>query len=740
MAYATNGYGPGRHHETRVPGSMLSPNTAEEAQILAAMDKLRALGIDKTYDLPQIIVCGSQSAGKSSVLESLVQVPFPRSESTCTRYVTKVTILPDDAHRIEVRIQPGEDRKPAEVEFLNRFYEQDSSSDYDTKLGEFMRKADKAIFQGIDLKKVTFTKDVMLITVYGPNTRPLQVLDLPGLIAFDQKGQGNEHLIERIVTGYMAVKQSIILAVIKANEDLNNQKVLDLCKKYDPHGERTMGIITRPDVAEEVQKRNLIAVIQKRDQDGFEFRHRWHILRNRTSEEADTPQAMRDRVEEILLNTHPWNTIDQRCRGISELRERLRELLFSLAKRELPGLCDTFRDKLKRLDEEFNDLGGDEFKEGELQTAVTNSLSRLHKAARDHGRGVYGSDIRKKDYGDPVYLRSRVVERSEVFRDRLVADGNAWNTRIRPTPSDPDSDLGSIYRETEEEKATPESTDEQPQVQPKKTHPTLQAEIEEVAKMLKQTRGENLPTFLDPQSIKHLFWHMADGWDDIARAHVESVYKCCEQYFRAVTPIAFKRNGLNGASSGFANPDRVAGRFVGPHVVTKLQECRKNALGELLRLEQDRLAAPINADMRFLKDRRAHRQGREFHRAMKASHHFSPSGSGSAAASRLDQTSYADKAGLHSQEDLIRDTADTYLDAMWSHYLIERDIYITNVLRQVVERHFLRHIDEILPKSLTEAEMERLVQKDTVEEARKMEIKKDMAVLRQSLEALEGIR
>jgi len=40
-------------------------------------------------DLPQIVVIGSQSSGKSSVLESVLGKNFlPRSAGICTRYVT----------------------------------------------------------------------------------------------------------------------------------------------------------------------------------------------------------------------------------------------------------------------------------------------------------------------------------------------------------------------------------------------------------------------------------------------------------------------------------------------------------------------------------------------------------------------------------------------------------------------------------------------------------------------------
>ncbi|RYP48608.1 hypothetical protein DL768_005528 [Monosporascus sp. mg162] len=718
-----------------VPGAFLRPNV-EDSQILEAMDKLRDLKVDLQYDLPQIIVCGSQSAGKSSVLESIVGVPFPRSENTCTKYVTKVTIVPASSPSIQVRIRPSDDRPLGEIEDLEGFLRDDVSEDYATKLADFMSEANDLIFTGTT-KNAMVTKDVLLITVSAPGNRPLQVLDLPGLIAFDQKDSGNDTTIETMVTEYMAMKQSMILAVIKANEDLNNQKILKLCKHYDQTGERTLGVITRPDVAEPAQLDSLIKVMEGKHED-FQFSHKWHVVRNRTSQELqdDISQAERDRREMAYLSQPPWDRVGKRCLGIVELRARLREMLFSVAKKELPSLCEKFRDKIGHLQEEFHALGGDEFEDKELESAFEWAITRLRNAARDHARGVYESDIGNSAYEGAVFLRARVADQSEVFRDRLVKDGHKWKTLVRPMPADPDSDLGSVYNPGVKSSSVPSP--------PKEIYGSLKSEIATTVQMLNQTRGTALPTFFDPKRIDILFWHMSEGWNTISKEHVENIYLCCKAYFENVTPIAFKRRSGSAGAGGFSDSKTVAERFVKPFIIPRLKECLVNALEELEKLEQDRLDFLINADKRFLKDRRSHRQGREFQRALRAYHELDlslgTSRSSGIKTERLDQTTYAQHAGLHTQQELAEDTAETYLDSMWSHYLIDRDIYIANVLRQVIERHFLRHIEENIPKRLDSDKIKDLTRKDNREELRKNEIKKEIKVLESSLEALEGIR
>ena len=53
--------------------------TDEQRQVLDTVSKIRKCGLESVISLPQIVVCGDQSSGKSSVLEALTEIPFPRS-------------------------------------------------------------------------------------------------------------------------------------------------------------------------------------------------------------------------------------------------------------------------------------------------------------------------------------------------------------------------------------------------------------------------------------------------------------------------------------------------------------------------------------------------------------------------------------------------------------------------------------------------------------------------------------
>lgn len=65
----------------------------ENFTLLDVVDQLRDLGsVMHELSLPQIIVVGDQSSGKSSVLEAISGLSFPTNDDLCTQSATEAML------------------------------------------------------------------------------------------------------------------------------------------------------------------------------------------------------------------------------------------------------------------------------------------------------------------------------------------------------------------------------------------------------------------------------------------------------------------------------------------------------------------------------------------------------------------------------------------------------------------------------------------------------------------------
>lgn len=100
---------------------------------LQKIDRLRELNIGTYLPLPQLVAVGDQSSGKSSLLESLTGIPFPRGQELCTRYATQITHRRDQHQQIVVNIIPGPHASQAHKKKVGAYSRQVQTT---TQLGE----------------------------------------------------------------------------------------------------------------------------------------------------------------------------------------------------------------------------------------------------------------------------------------------------------------------------------------------------------------------------------------------------------------------------------------------------------------------------------------------------------------------------------------------------------------------------------------------------------------------------
>jgi len=235
---------------------------------LNQIDKVRANGVGDHIALPQLVVCGDQSAGKSSVLEGVTGLPFPRQDGVCTKFVTEIILRHTPAAQsITATIIPHVSRSGSSRETLHAFRQTLLNF---RELPDTIAEAARLMgIRGIgeSTSGPAFAADVLRVEVVGNTGLHLTVVDLPGLIAVANEEQTEEDvkLVGNLVDSYLESSRTIILAVVQANNDIANQGIIQRSRLFDKAGERTVGIITKPDLINEGTEGRIALLAKNQD-------------------------------------------------------------------------------------------------------------------------------------------------------------------------------------------------------------------------------------------------------------------------------------------------------------------------------------------------------------------------------------------------------------------------------------------------------------------------------------------
>jgi len=211
--------------------------------LLDLIDRLSDLLGYETHDisLPQIAVIGDQSAGKSSVLEALSSLPFPRGVGLVTRCPTQIAMK-----RSSDGVAGG---FKAKITVSGRQHQPEEAGTVDSveALGEKIVALTNVLTRGI---ATNFSTETIVIQVTSPQAPDLTIVDLPGIVRTTTAGQSISIVAEvnNLIESYISMNNTIILAVIPSNQDIATIDVLERALKVDPQGVRTIGVLTKPDL------------------------------------------------------------------------------------------------------------------------------------------------------------------------------------------------------------------------------------------------------------------------------------------------------------------------------------------------------------------------------------------------------------------------------------------------------------------------------------------------------------
>lgn len=208
-------------------------------------DVCNAATIPLPIDLPQIVVVGTQSSGKSSVIESIVKREFlPRGSGIVTRRPLVIRLFKiTDEQANDSNINGTHNNRSGD--WIKFKHLEKEFTDFDEVREEIERETERlcGANKGICAEPIT-------LGVYSRNVVNLTLVDLPGLTKnpVGDQPEDIELQIRELVCKYIRNPNSIILAVTAANTDFATSEAIKLAREVDPEGKRTLAVLTKLDI------------------------------------------------------------------------------------------------------------------------------------------------------------------------------------------------------------------------------------------------------------------------------------------------------------------------------------------------------------------------------------------------------------------------------------------------------------------------------------------------------------
>ncbi|KAM5281192.1 interferon-induced GTP-binding protein Mx2-like [Ctenodactylus gundi] len=306
------------------------------------IDSLRALGVEQDLALPAIAVIGDQSSGKSSVLEALSGVALPRGSGIVTRCPLVLRLK---------KLGPGDEWK-GKITYLG--YETDLSDP--SKVEEEVNKAQNTIAgNGLQI-----SHDLISLEIGSPSVPDLTLIDLPGItrVAVGNQPADIGYQIKKLIRTYIQKQETINLVVVPCNVDIATTEALSMTQEVDPEGDRTIGILTKPDLVDKGTEDKVIDVVRN-----FvcPLKKGYMMVKCRGQQDIHEQLSLKEALqrEQAFFEDHAHFRVllEDRKATVPHLAERLTEELIGHISKSLPVLESQIKENYQKISEELQNCG-----------------------------------------------------------------------------------------------------------------------------------------------------------------------------------------------------------------------------------------------------------------------------------------------------------------------------------------------------------------------------------------------
>jgi len=194
--------------------------------------------------------------------------------------------------------------------------------------------------QGVDSEPIH-------LRVHSPTVPTLTLVDLPGLTRVPVGDQPTDvaSRIESMALKFVRDPQTLLLAVTSATDDLATSAALELARKVDPRGLRTLGVLTKCDRVDAGAGSAVTAALRNAV---VPLRLGWVgvVCRGPRSEREGVTLLEQRGLEESFFGRHPAFQRLGRRAGCGFLAQRLAQTVLESARAQLPRIREDLQAEL----------------------------------------------------------------------------------------------------------------------------------------------------------------------------------------------------------------------------------------------------------------------------------------------------------------------------------------------------------------------------------------------------------
>jgi dynamin 1-like protein len=377
-------------------------------EIIKIASILNSTYIDNTLiELPKLVVVGTQSSGKSSLLNSLIGIDIlPVGKSMTTRTPLHLDLIPTST---ENRIEFGN------YSNMQWIIEKKILITYPAITQEQRNQVMTEIENQTNIKAGTdlnICSNPIHIKIYASNIPTLSLIDLPGLtsIAITDKGQPKDikEQIINLVSSYIKQKNSLIIAVIAARPDIEADMAMELIKNADPQGNRTIGVLTKIDLMNEDS--DITNYLENNVSNDLKLKYGYFGIRNKPVGGGGGGGGIEGERVYIANHSVYRNERYKSRLGIPILTTCLSNILISNIKQCLPNVINSINNKLSELEIVIKSLGESIPNNKETKINILNNLISLY----------VNNFVQAIEQRGSLYATGRLIkEQFDEYRDKI---------------------------------------------------------------------------------------------------------------------------------------------------------------------------------------------------------------------------------------------------------------------------------------------------------------------------------